>query len=285
MVVLVFSFFCVFVRRCVMLRKGWSVMETPAGWCQVFRGPKAEQWLRRKPWGSSSWQSWGQRRAQEPQSLPVRRRWLRHRVECLENALQALGETESPVAQGLNAALKEARLAAQGRPLAVQLTKCQAFIQRSQNRLRQMEEEQVVEKKALDGVLARLSRLREEMARNPDVQLCRGPPIEIEIGRVGVRTRCFGEEARPFFVGAFFRYSSGEPEPQRVGESSDFGQSISNDADNDRQRKFSGHCEQSIQPSRTVRILNNTYCLRVSWRGQSPGSRSSGRTAHRCIGI
>ena len=33
----------------------------------------------------------------------------RHQVERLENALQALGETESTVAQGLNAALKEVR--------------------------------------------------------------------------------------------------------------------------------------------------------------------------------
>ena len=33
----------------------------------------------------------------------------RHRLERLESALQALGETESTVAQGLNAASKEAR--------------------------------------------------------------------------------------------------------------------------------------------------------------------------------
>ena len=72
------------------------------------------------------------------------------------------------VVQGLNAALKEARRAAQGRPLVVQITECQAFIHRSQNRLRQMEEERMKEK-ALDGALARLSRLREEMARNPDL--------------------------------------------------------------------------------------------------------------------
>ena len=47
-------------------------METPTGWYQVLRGlrPKAEQWPRRQPWGSSSWQSWGQWRAQEPQSPP-----------------------------------------------------------------------------------------------------------------------------------------------------------------------------------------------------------------------
>ena len=38
------------------------------------------------------------------------------------------------------------------------------------------------------------------------------PPVESEVGRGGVRTRCFGEEARPFFVCAFFRHSSIEPE-------------------------------------------------------------------------
>ena len=64
--------------------------------------------------------------------------------------------------------LKEARRAAQGRPFSVQMTECQGFIQRSQNRLRQMEEERVAEQKTLDGAPARLSRLREEMARNPD---------------------------------------------------------------------------------------------------------------------
>ena len=43
---------------------------------------------------------------------------------------------------------------------------------------------------------------------------------------------------RARFVDAFFRSSSGEPEPQRVGESSDFGRSINKDRDDDRPRKF-----------------------------------------------
>ena len=172
-------------------------------------------------------------RAQEPQSLPVRRRWhrvnsgkdpeevqvaARHRVERLENALQALGETESTVAQGLNAALKEVRRAAQGRYLVVQLTECQGFIQRSKHR--QMEEKrgtegigwssrafvQVVRR---DGEKSRSSTQCEEpsgdTARTDPCRssLCRGPPVESEVGRGGVRTRCSGEEARPFFVGAF----------------------------------------------------------------------------------
>ena len=129
----------------------------------------------------------GHARAQKEQ-LPTQRRWqrgkreqdpeeaqvaARHRVERLENALAALGESESAEAWSLNTALKEARRAARGRPLAVQGTECQGFIQRSQNRLRQMEE-RVVEQQTLDVALARLSRLREEMAKNPDP-----PPIVV----------------------------------------------------------------------------------------------------------
>ena len=149
---------------------------------------------------------WGQWRArvQDPQSFPVQRRWprvesrkdpevqaaARQRVEHLESALQALGETDSTMAQGLNSALKEARRAAQGRPLAVQVTECQGFIQRSQNRLRQMEE-RVAEQKALDGALARLSRLREEMAKNPDVppNVMRQPVQNAQVSGERLRVR------------------------------------------------------------------------------------------------
>ena len=130
-------------------------------------------------WGVS-----GLPRAQKPQPVPVQLRWQRsqrsgqdpeeaqkvaqHRVKRLESAMAALGETVSAEARALDAALKEARRAAQGRPIAVQITECLAFIQRSQNRLRQMEEERVAEQKALDEARARLSRLHEEMARIPE---------------------------------------------------------------------------------------------------------------------
>ena len=107
------------------------------------------------------------------------------------------------------AALKEVRRAAQGRSLVVQLTECQGFIQRSQHR--QMEEKrgtegigwssrafvQVVRR---DGEKSRSSTQcgepRGDTARTDPCRssLCRGPPVESEVGRGGVR---------PFFVGAF----------------------------------------------------------------------------------
>ena len=51
----------------------------------------------------------------------------RSRVEGLQSALAALGESESLKALGLEAALKEAERAAKERPLAVQVEECQAF--------------------------------------------------------------------------------------------------------------------------------------------------------------
>ena len=99
-----------------MPRKGWSAIQTPAGLYQVLRGPrpKLEEWPQLQPW-SSSWQSGGQWHAPaQNEQLPVQRRWqggkrgqdpeeaqvaTRHRVERLENALAALGESESAEAR------------------------------------------------------------------------------------------------------------------------------------------------------------------------------------------
>ena len=64
---------------------------------------------------------------------------VRSRVDRLQSALAALGETESLEARGLQAALKEAERAAKERPLAIQVEECQAFIKRSQNRLARLE--------------------------------------------------------------------------------------------------------------------------------------------------
>ena len=43
--------FCILTRRSVMPRKGWSAMETPAGWYQVLRDPrpKLEEWPQLQP--------------------------------------------------------------------------------------------------------------------------------------------------------------------------------------------------------------------------------------------
>ena len=52
----------------------------------------------------------------------------------LEEALKVLGEDDSMEVRGLQAALQEARRAAQDRPMAAQV-ECQAFIERSQKQL------------------------------------------------------------------------------------------------------------------------------------------------------
>ena len=64
----------------------------------------------------------------------------RSRVERLERALSILGEGDSAEIRGLQAALKEARRAAQDRPLAAQVEECQAFFQRSRRRLEHLQE-------------------------------------------------------------------------------------------------------------------------------------------------
>ena len=112
-----------------MPRKGWSSLENP----QVIRGRRPKL-APGQQWSSSSsswWQCGGQRDARTQKPQPARRRWhrgksgqdpeevqvaVRQRIERLENALAALGVTESTEARSLDAALKEARRAAQGRP-------------------------------------------------------------------------------------------------------------------------------------------------------------------------
>ena len=110
----------------------------------------------------------------------VQRRWQRNiprrnpdevqaaaraRVTRLEEALKVLGEDDSTEVRGLQAALQEARRAAQDRPMAAQIEECQAFIERSQRRLARLEEEQTKEKEQLDAAQRRMARFREEMAR------------------------------------------------------------------------------------------------------------------------
>ena len=109
----------------------------------------------------------------------VQRRWQRNiprrnpdevqaaaraRVTRLEEALKVLGEDDSTEVRGLQAALQEARRAAQDRPMAAQIEECQAFIERSQRRLARLEEEQAKEQEQLDAAQRRMARFREEMA-------------------------------------------------------------------------------------------------------------------------
>ena len=90
----------------------------------------------------------------------------RSRVDRLQSALAAVGETESLEARGLQAALKEAERAAKERPLAVQVEECQAFIKRSQNRLARLEEQRAREQQELDAAMGRMAKFREEMAQS-----------------------------------------------------------------------------------------------------------------------
>ena len=168
-----------------MPRKGWTSLQTPTGWFQVVRGPRPKPAPGQQQWRSSSswWQCGGQWPALKSPTPQVRR-WqrgpdtrgsnpdevlaaARTKVSRLERAIDALGDSESPEARWLGVALQEARRAAQERPLAVQVEECQAFIERSRNRLTRLEQERVAEQKELDAALVRLTRLREEMVRVP----------------------------------------------------------------------------------------------------------------------
>ena len=166
-----------------MPRKGWSSLETPAGWYQVIRGlrPKAapgQQWRSSSSW----WQHGGQWPVAKSEKSQVQRRWqrgqgtrgtnpdevlaaARTKVQRLERAIEALGDSESAEARWLTSALVEARRAAQERPTAIQVEERQAYIQRSRYRLLRMEQERVVEQKELSAAVARLTRLREEISR------------------------------------------------------------------------------------------------------------------------
>ena len=64
-----------------------------------------------------------------------------------------------------DSALNTARRAAQERPAAAQIEECQCFIKRSQTRLRRLEEERAAEQCQPDAAVARLNRLKEEIAR------------------------------------------------------------------------------------------------------------------------
>ena len=170
------------VRRRSMPRKGWTSNPTPSGWYDVIRGPrpKSEVWPRRQ-W-QPSWNGWWP--AVSEVSRPrVQRRWqrgnvprpspdeakaaARSRVDRLQSALAALGETESVEARGIQATLKETERAAKERPLAVQVEECKAFIKRSQkNRLAPLEEQRAREQQELDVAMGRMAMLREEMAQS-----------------------------------------------------------------------------------------------------------------------
>ena len=152
-----------------MPRKGWTSFPTPHGFFEVIRGPrpKSEEWPRHQQWHSWSKGWWPA--VSEASKPRVQRRWqrgtapraspdevkaaARSRIERLQSALDALGETESAEARGLQAALKGAERSAKERPLAIQVEECQAFIKRSQNRIARLEEERAREQQELDAAM------------------------------------------------------------------------------------------------------------------------------------
>ena len=165
-----------------MPRKGWTSFPTPHGWFEVIRGPrpKSEEWPRHQQWHSWSKGWWPA--VSEASKPRVQRRWqrgtapraspdevkaaARSRIERLQSALDALGETESVEDRGLQAALKGAERSAKERPLAIQVEECQAFIKRSQNRIARLEEERAREQQELDAAMGRMAKFQEEMAKS-----------------------------------------------------------------------------------------------------------------------
>ena len=82
----------------------------------------------------------------------------------LERALEVLGEDSGPEFQVLQNSLKKAKAAAQGVPLGVQLEQSLKFVERSEKRLRVLDEERAKEARLLEEAKQRVARLRSELA-------------------------------------------------------------------------------------------------------------------------
>ena len=117
--------------------------------------PKSEKW----PVASS-----GRKQPTSKQQEPIRGRWrqpaprsvpapdpdaalerARSKVSSLEAALTAMGSHQAPVVDALRSALSKAKQAAQERPLKVQLAQTDAFVERSRQRIKKLEDERDAE--------------------------------------------------------------------------------------------------------------------------------------------
>ena len=106
-------------------------------------------------------------------------------IEKLEKTIEILGE-ESPQAQGLIAALKQARGRAVVPPIGVRLDSCQAYVERAKN-ASQMQRKKlpkhpariVHEKFELEQGLARLAQLREETVSRDRQQIFPQPSLNL----------------------------------------------------------------------------------------------------------
>ena len=86
------------------------------------------------------------------------------RVQKLEWALEVLGEDSGPEFQVLQNSLKKAKSAAQSVPGGVQLEQSLKFVERSEKRLRVLDEERAKEARLLEEAKQRVARLRSELA-------------------------------------------------------------------------------------------------------------------------
>ena len=118
--------------------------------------------------GSTEMATWARHTRHEPPDEVLAE--ARSKVQRLERAIEVLGDNDSAERQWLTSALEQARRAAQERPAAQQVEECQAFIQRSRNRLLRMEQERVAEQKELDAALVRLTVLLDRIPCVSDVQ-------------------------------------------------------------------------------------------------------------------
>ena len=179
--------FCVFVSRGCMPRTGWSSLPVPDGWFEVIRGPRppSVQWPRQEkgkgkgaapsPAPRGRWRNSVrgtsavvQTRRDQPRLTPEEALTApRERVQKLERALEVLGEDSGPEFQVLQNSLKKAKAAAQGVPVGVQLEQILKFVERSEKRLRVLDEERAKEARLLEEAQQRVARLRSELAAGP----------------------------------------------------------------------------------------------------------------------
>ena len=215
-------------KKCVAgggRRRGWSSLDSRK---MVPTDPRDASEVGQRSSGPLHRRGTVWRDARAQISKPIQRKWqrgksgqevqvaTRHRVERLEKALSA---RQGRSRRGLSAALKETRRATQSRPLAVQITQCQAFA---------FSEPHSADGGGMRGgaeEIGRRSRSPLTIARgdgqNPRCSsershsninathifpsrrsVCRDPSVESADGRSGIGTRHSGE-ASPFVVRPF----------------------------------------------------------------------------------
>ena len=143
-----------------MVRRGWSAIPAPSGWCEIIRGPRppSVQWPKKGKGkgnqddvgvqhrgasipGSGARVPGGASRTQSSQPARVRTSpeatiaVARQQVVQLEGALAAFGDATGPEVTMLQNSLKVAKKAALEPSLEVQLSLCESFVSRAQKRL------------------------------------------------------------------------------------------------------------------------------------------------------